>query len=174
MKNQQFATNTALTPTNPFGSLNTQVADHICIFRGWANGLERACRSCNHARQWKARGERDTLRRVARHLHAMRVAYSTHQALHKALEDYLMCLEVSIDEAHEEAHGSPLCRRSAIERWKAAGEECALPGICAALRRLLRSQRQASSWPTTTGRSTRGRGEQAHTRRGRAGAITLP
>lgn len=174
MKYQQAATNAAFTCTTPYGPLYAQVADHIRIFRSWANGLERACSSYNHARQWKVRGERDTLRRVARHLHAIRSAYSTHEALYKALDEYRMCLEVSIEEAHEEAHGSPLCRRSAIERWKAAGEEHALPGICAALRRMLRGPRQAPFWPDTTGRSTRGRGEQAHSRRGRANTNALP
>ena len=103
----------------------------VCYLYTKANYLNRKCCSVNKTTHWKARGSQQTLRRIARHLAAMRTRYHERIPLVLALQDYLHCLETSTADAAEETKISRPNRRAAIERWKAEGELQILPAICA-------------------------------------------
>jgi hypothetical protein len=114
-------------------ALHSQVDAFVCYLYMKANYLNRKCCSGNKTTHWKARGSQQTLRRIARHLAAMRTRYHERVPLVLALQDYLHCLETSTADAAEETRISRPNRRAAIERWKAEGEAQILPAICASL-----------------------------------------
>ena len=97
----------------------------------WANRLDRKRRSGAVAARWKARGSQAALRAAAREFKALGMQHATSYVLSIALKEYLLCLQISLEDAQEEARGSRYSRRTPVERWKASGEARVLTRICA-------------------------------------------
>jgi len=87
--------------------------------------------------RWVAQGRQKTLSHVA---HCLKMIHREHHdtsSLYQALQDYMHCLHKSEADAVEEAWGYRFRNRTAIERWKAAGEAKVLPRVSRSLYRLL-------------------------------------
>jgi peptidyl-tRNA hydrolase len=95
--------------------------------------------------RWVAQGSQKILSHVA---HCLKMLHREHRdtfSLYQALQDYMHCLQTCEADAVEEAWGYRCRNRTAIERWKAAGEAKVLPRVSHSLYRLL--NRYASLLP---------------------------
>jgi hypothetical protein len=137
LKNISRTRNIGSKRSKEHGTLHEAVDTLICDCRVEAQRFGRKCRSPNASTRWKSRGSQSALMRVVLQLRSIRADHSSSAALYTALMKHLECLITDREDAEEEFRGSRLCRRSQIERWKAAGEALVLSEVCISLAQLL-------------------------------------
>lgn len=131
MRKEQAMKNKHLAPPSCTGDTLVERLDALAgDLSRWMKRLRTG--SYNQERRWTAYGSRQALRQVIARLRALRWAPSRERLL-----DELGCLQTQLEDAREEARGSRLSHRSAIERYQAGGEARVLARVCPRLRTLL-------------------------------------